>query len=415
MGQNPASSYAPVSPSEEAAASGCRAPFARTFEQLVSDKVSQRRIPSDDAAYETLWGILSSVCRMVWVHAVHFIGILTSLILCCLSGAVKFEVIDLAWFRAMGLLLAVLMSLRAKNALTRRSRLISNVLGMMNSARTILDVCGGKCAEKRWRLRSFLRFALLQAAANICGDHSGVAASAMPSMQELHPDDRLAAFCLRGKASLKTYARPLLLYLQQLCDDVFDAHEHTRQANHTWLASHSDSVIPISFSREGHEHEDCLQAPVDIVAVIRRHHTIMRRECRSIVIHYDALMMYSERFLTAEFKLMLSSLIFLYIALYPWCVQNESKIVLYFTTFGLAVVFYGLNSMTEHLEDPTLRRGQGFNLILSFWSMMEQLEKDDKVRALAQKFCEERTRRGESIDDSLHRRFEMSAASRIYD
>lgn len=70
-------------------------------------------------------------------ECVFDVGDLRLLRLVVLTGAVQLQLVDTSFFRAVGLLLAVLLSLRAKNAVSRRQKLMSGVLDMMNCAKNL--------------------------------------------------------------------------------------------------------------------------------------------------------------------------------------------------------------------------------------------------------------------------------------
>merc|ERR1719384_1814723 len=91
----------------------------------------------------------------------------------------------------------------------------------------------------------------------------------------------------------------------------------------------------------------------------------------------------------------------------------ESTLVLAATTIGMAFVFYGLNAMTEQLEDPVLQAGQGFNLSLTFRRMFAELEREEAVREECASFLLEERRDCAELTDELHKHFvELAAAER---
>ncbi|CAE7559815.1 unnamed protein product, partial [Symbiodinium sp. KB8] len=116
--------------------------------------------------------------------------------------------------------------------------------------------------------------------------------------------------------------------------------------------------------------------------------------------------MFRENFVTSQFRWMLETVIFVYVVLYPWCVCNESNVVLGATTVGMACVFYGLNALTEQLEDPVHHQAQGFDLWTTFVNLFEELDRDDAVRDCCRKFLEKHKAEGSPITENLHRHFE---------
>merc|ERR1719163_2034688 len=87
-----------------------------------------------------------------------------SFIACVMAGAVHVQLVDISFFKAVGLLLAVLLSLRAKMAMGRRQKLMNGILSMMNSARNIVELTGTEAADKRERLRTMLSFCFAEIA-----------------------------------------------------------------------------------------------------------------------------------------------------------------------------------------------------------------------------------------------------------
>jgi len=480
-------SYAPVSTSDEfsnSSPSRLTRMSSRTNRRgsvsLLSDGASVGRRQTDGdaptselnswllAEFQDVAGmekVVDLLGHMVSQHMLAFSGILLSFFGCVWAGAVNTSFVDPSFFRATGLLLAVLISLRAKNAMSRRSQLMQGVLAMMNSARNMLEICGVESKEKRRRLRAMLGFSFLEIAAWV-GTASGEDWP-FPKLSDLDPEDREVAFRLRGKCKLRTSPRPLLIYLRQYCDDLFDVEEHTLRCNRSMMqqprcfaakptlatldelpskliaggsSERLAPAVPLEVqssrrsegeaenSEEQDDTTDAVQAVgqpsptntaerpieemVDRISVIRRWHRNMERDLHTITANFDVLLMYRERLLTPQFRFMLGCVIFVYIALYPWCVRNESSVILGVTTVGMAFVFYGLNAMTEQLEDPVLHRGQGFNLSLTFRKMFADMDRDELVRDYCERFLHEKRSEGMAVTDELHDMFEEWAASR---
>jgi len=164
---------------------------------------------------------------------------------------------------------------------------------------------------------------------------------------------------------------------------------------------------PAPASSEDNQRKDDDVAYVDRISIVRRYHRNIDLELYNIVQEFDSLLMFRERFLTPQFQYMIHCIIFIYVTLYPWCVQNESAAVLGFTSLGMGFVFYGLNHMTNGLEDPMKLKGQGFNLALTFQHMWAVTEKDDSLTALAMKFLREKRLAGSTVEltESLHDEF----------
>merc|ERR1712023_161277 len=129
----------------------------------------------------------------------------------------------------------------------------------------------------------------------------------------------------------------------------------------------------------------------------------MEIELHNITDQFDNLLMYKEEVHTAQFRWMISSVILLYVALYPWCVRHESTLVLFGTTMGMAFVFYGINAMTEQLEDPVAAHEQGFDLHHIFKAVFDKLGRDEAIRARCVQFLRTKKEQEEcEINEELH-------------
>jgi len=145
---------------------------------------------------------------------------------------------------------------------------------------------------------------------------------------------------------------------------------------------------------------------IDRISIIRRWHRNVDLDLLNICHQFDTLLMYKEELHTAQFRWMLSSVILLYVALYPWCVNHETTLVLGGTTIGMAFVFYGLNAMTEQLEDPVAQHQQGFDLTTIFQAMFEKMDKEEAVRSECIEFLQMQKAMGKKVDEDLHDQFE---------
>jgi len=318
--------------------------------------------------------VVSIYTEMPPRHLMHFLFVFFSYLLVVLTGAVQMQLVDTSFFRAVGLLLAVLLSLRAKNAVSRRQKLMAGVLDMMNSAKNLLYLLHFE-PKNQLRLRRMLEFCFMEVAAWAAPSADGDTVSL-----DILPDEyREAAFLLRAKQSAHISPRPLLLYLREMCDQLFDP--------------------DLATSFAGSE-------KMDKVSIIRRFHRNMEDELHMLFSKFDFLLMFRENFVTSQFRWMLETVIFVYVVLYPWCVCNESNVVLGATTVGMACVFYGLNALTEQLEDPVHHQAQGFDLWTTFVNLFEELDRDDAVRDCCRKFLEKHKAEGNPITENLHRHFE---------
>merc|ERR1719362_2561618 len=95
---------------------------------------------------------------------------------------------------------------------------------------------------------------------------------------------------------------------------------------------------------------------------------------------------------------MIHTVIFIYMALYPWCEKQESALLLGTTGIGMGIVFYGLMHVTVGLESPMTQRGQGFNLFLTFHQMFGQLDYQARLREKCKQHLEANRER-ETFDE----------------
>lgn len=379
--------------------------------------------------------VLDQISQLSWImremaahHMLELVVIILSFSVCVLTGAVHMELVDLSFFHATGLLLAVLVSLRAKNAMTRRTKLMAGVLQMMNSGKNMLDISTGptwsETKATRQRLKLMLAFCFAEIAKwvmngseeDLAFQDGGRPHWHGPRLEQLAPQDQEAVFCLRAKAELGISPRPLLLYLRQFCDELFDPDKecHLYGRGNTsggkLIQSHclplgaQDLRLPAA-RREPCEEDDQQQIKFDRISVIRRWHRNIEVELHNLTAQFDTLLMFREELHTPQFRWVLSSVILLYVALYPWCVIKESTTVLCLTTMGIAFVFYGLNTMTEQLENPILQPGQGFNLERTFQKMFADMEGEEIVREKCEKFLAVEKEQSLEITEEQHKRF----------
>lgn len=396
-------------------------PFRERFEKELNHIREQFRDGLDE-----LVDCLTMLYAMIFTNLLQLIITVMSYGFCVGLGVVHKSFVDASFFKATGLLLAVLLSLRAKMAMSRRQKLMNGILSMMNSAKNILELAGNEIPYKRRRLRLMLSFCFNEIAAWVMMDDN----SGEGWLDVLPQEDRDMAFVLRGKYRLSTSPRALLVYLRQFVDELFDPDvERLRSCAKTTdlmegIATNSsiiesvrerreDPMLPYAagpgtaaghslssaeaapstsavVSNEGeaptsstadlsppalseasspdgqtgpHEpdsksqpkvnfQEECMEvvsadrgiprdipfsaSKIDRVSTIRRFHRNVDLDLRNICHKFDELLMYKEELHTTQFRWMLSSVILLYVALYPWCVNHESTIVLGGTTIGTA-------------------------------------------------------------------------------
>lgn len=287
---------------------------------------------------------------------------------------------------------------------------MNGILSMVNSARNIVELTGTEASHKRHRLRKMLAFCFAEIAVwAVDGwEEAPAEESSSLKLEDLSFEDRDMAFVLRGKGVLHASPRPLLVYLRQMCDELFDP-EHERKRACRSTSGLLGSFLLDSTNGDRDEHalaeKDTQQEKMDTISVVRRFHRNIEIELHNVTSQFDNLLMYKEELHTTQFRWMISSVILLYAALYPWCIRHESTIVLGGTTVLMAFVFYGLNAMTEQLEDPVAAHEQGFDLGNIFRAVFEKLTRDEAIRVRCMEFLREQKRQNREITDELHGNF----------
>lgn len=248
---------------------------------------------------------------------------------------------------------------------------------MMNSAKNLLYLVHFE-PESQAKLRKMLEFCFLEAAAWASPPTTPYVKHG--DLDILPEEYKEAAFILRAKPPENISPRPVLLYLREICDQLFDPDLATTHAG---------------------------SEKMDKISIIRRFHRNMEDELHNLFAKFDFLLMFRENFVTNQFRWMLETVIFVYVVLYPWCVCNESNLVLGATTVGMACVFYGLNALTEQLEDPVHHQTQGFDLRRTFIQLFQELDRDERVRDYARhwiKHCKG-PKNDKPISEELHEKF----------
>mmetsp|Transcript_119454 Transcript_119454/g.230461 ORF Transcript_119454/g.230461 Transcript_119454/m.230461 type:complete len:484 (-) Transcript_119454:166-1617(-) len=293
-----------------------------------------------------------TMCRsMIRVHGMGFVGIGCSFCICCLSGFEHASLVDGSFFKSTGLLLAVMLSLRVRNAVTRRTHLTNQIPSMINAAKTILDMAANSVPEKRRFLSQALGVSFADVALWLtrhCVEEYSESISVTKEwladqLSRLPCEYRRQFLRLGGIGAMGVSPRPQLLYLRDVCDTLFTP-------------------------------EAC--GEIDKISNIRRWHKNIDRELQRLEVH------------TKEFRWLISALIFFYVALYPWFVADERKIILAMTTGMMAIVFYGLDAMAQELEEPLGPHSQGLNVALTFRQAFAEIEKEQEVRANFDQFLE---------------------------
>lgn len=313
-----------------------------------------------------------------WLHLVtvifryHWAGIIivtASVCLCLRTGFVHKQIVDGSFFKALGMLLAVLLSVRARNGVGRRQHVMGTVLNMGARARDILQLAADDCRlepleEECLRRRDELRLILEYVFAKIAywfevrelrhgSDEDTQPNWQGPLIEDLPSHCRKAAMRLGSMLSLGMSPRPLFYYVREVCDRLWDPHE---------------------------------DAKFDRISNIRRWHKQIDIEINGLIRHFDDLATFQEEIQPRQMTWLIAGLICLYTSLYPWCVQDESGPVLAATTLGMCFVFYGLNALTCEIEDPLLRCSHGFNLSLIFQQLFRNLECEEALQVRCRSF-----------------------------
>jgi len=277
-----------------------------------------------------------------WQKLWWFVAIAISFAICVHYENVHSSSVDASFFKGMGMLLAVLLSLRVKNAVTRRQRVASVVLAMTAHARSLLYISSrGKDGFKIAKtLHVMLHYSFMEAAdwLLLLGDNDGLRKGFFVNCAPVSPvcrsgqRDAILALpqewrkeCFLHAAKVgRNFAftpRPLLQYLREACDSIFDYK---------------------NFAGDNSQ--------VDGTSKIRRWHKLVDNDVDGVIKAFDKLTAFQEINGTRHFEPIILGLIFCYLALYPWCVSHESTFILGSTTLLMACVFYALDSAASTLE-----------------------------------------------------------------
>ena len=72
----------------------------------------------------------------------------------------------------------------------------------------------------------------------------------------------------------------------------------------------------------------------------------------------------------------------------------------------MACVFYGLNALTEQLEDPVHHQTQGFDLKRTFQNLFAELDRDEAMRDYCRCYLGDQKKVGIQASEELHNKFE---------
>lgn len=294
-----------------------------------SAKVKLLHSISDDPKVQVLF----SLRTLVFEHGLGLLGVTLSYSAVLFFRAVDQQYTDNSFFKALGLLLGLLLSSRAKNALQQRQKLVNSVFRMICSAKNVMDIMGSTAQkEDAMKLVVYKEFLLEQVAREISRAQPCTMDDVPEQLQEYREAIQYRA-CCSGAEPRHLSTRALILLLRTLCDQAFDVDKR---------------VQPDLISRVDH---------------IRRYHKLIDLEMTEMLTCFDSMCFFEQELaVTYQMRCMISLIIFLYAGFYPWCVQDESAVVLGITTFLIAFVFYVLDGLTLELEDPLSAHGQGMDL-----------------------------------------------------
>mmetsp|Transcript_14846 Transcript_14846/g.17242 ORF Transcript_14846/g.17242 Transcript_14846/m.17242 type:complete len:91 (-) Transcript_14846:110-382(-) len=72
----------------------------------------------------------------------------------------------------------------------------------------------------------------------------------------------------------------------------------------------------------------------------------------------------------------------------------------------MACVFYGLNALTEQLEDPVRHQSQGYDLRRTFKNLFRELDRDENMRDYCRCWLGDHQKVGINASEELHCKFE---------
>jgi hypothetical protein len=337
-----------------------------------------------------------------------------------LVNSKELQLVDGIFFKSTGMLMAVLLSLRAKMASSRRQQLMLAVVRMMNDARTLLYYAGLMQGDCRSKLRRALRFIFWEVAKWIslgttsskatkfdlgscssCCRASGYPAEVAPSSPPEQPTppssppalsattvdladvphefrEGLFAHMSKRGGKLGVYPsspRGLLLYLREIVDDL------------------------IILTELDH-------APTDDTSKIRRWHRTIDGCLSSMLGSFDFVVSMQEENHSEQYQWLISFLICGYLVLYPWCITHEGTWMTGLTTWGIAFVLFGLNAVTHEHENPFgVDYSSDFNLRYSFLHFFDGLEREDALSHRVGECLEQHRTLGHEINSRLHDEF----------
>lgn len=312
-------------------------------------------------------------------HQVPLLGVVASMGLRVLRGG-RFQHtwLDPSFLKCTGMLLAILLSFRTKNAVSLRQNVGAAVLRMMGGARSLLHLASrsSQAYDGDWaRLHWVLSVAFLQSAdwvvlhsekagsAPVDAEHGLPARSPPTSVTDRDLEE---CFVRSSKVSpnMACPPRPMMQYVREVCDDVFDY---------------------------GHFSGDMGGKKTSETDKIRRWHGNVDHLVDVIIRSFDEIVTLQECIGTQQLGQLINGILFFYLALYPWCVHDESAWVLASTCLGLSCIFYGLDTVAQELETSVGGGKSPIDLDVraTFENFFASLQEEDLVRCRARSFFQQ--------------------------
>jgi len=336
---------------------GWRHKLMFTNEMIVRDATSETHASQascgEDILYERLGkdvyrrrGLWQALHLLLTAISHHWFGMFVSAISCCgcvWVDGVHTRFVDSGFVKALGLLLAVLLSVRARYSTMRRQSCIERAIRLIFNCLDVLELL--RTRESQQRLLPSLTFILAEVGHFVtaqCGKRLGEPSVVKREWEPSRPDDLPAEMTPWTTVALGP--RNLVIALRETIDLLFEA------------------------ERSAHK-----SRKVDEISAIRRFHRNADTELRSLRTNIDYLVALEEEASSVDFQFLLAWLILVYVSLYPWCVTHESRGVMLVSTALMTVIFYSLNALTHEHENPLGAYGTDLNLPRSFHWLCEHL------------------------------------------
>jgi len=317
-------------------------------------------------------GLLRLIILALGAHGQGMFLVVVSIALNVYVGATNLEFVDASFFNGVGILLAMLLSLRMGKCVGMRAQLIQRVLSMLNSAQNLMYLVAGHDAEKRRILHTVFAYVFAQIARWFNKDLPESDCWLGPPLDALPAIFQDRARYEGGCIELDAPPRQLIFFLSEVIDEVYERPQ-----------------------------ED--DTKYDSVSVLRRWHRLVDQDLNNIMIQYDFLSTQQEELLPPQFVLLVSSLIFWYVALYPWCVADESALVLGLTTTAMGMTFYCLNALTDEIATPLKHHDHSWNLMSSFQEAFEKIATVEVLRLRHKDATEKKTPYDEFVRAEMSR------------